>query len=229
MSSFVGLVSMSLPDRRILRTPYLSEGCHKVVISDSANVDAGGPRASMLRPGNVLQFKSATGRFVNDGSGETSAQATVTALIAGDATWDNATISVYKNGALVTTVALGAGDDTTDKHVTALNADAKFAANFKASNVGGLLTIQALEQGAQVVVKVTSTLPTAFGVNGTEARGTDGDYVVTVEYADQLNPAGSPAHAKVHTVARGHFDKANLVGLTSDAKSVLLRRGSRFE
>ena len=69
-----------------------------------------------------------------------------------------------------------------------------------------------------------------------DARGAEtagaaagGDYVVTVQHANQLNPLGVAADTRVHVVGRGHFDESNLIGLTSDAKSVLLRRGSRFE
>ena len=91
------------------------------------------------------------------------------------------------------------------------------------------MKVTALEPGAHIGIKVTSSLADAFGASGTEARGTDGDYQVTTEYCDQVGPLGAASHASVHTVGCGHFDESNLIGLTADAKRVLLARGSRFE
>jgi hypothetical protein len=229
--SFTGLASVRMPDRRVLLTPNLSEGWHRTVISEATNVDAGSSPTTLLRPGNVLLRDAATGKHFDDAdSGDASAPASVTALQTADANWASKSVEVYKNGALVTTVALGGADDTDAEVVAALNGNAPFRANFLASVDAARVKVQALEAGSHVAIKVVMpALAAAFSASGTEGRGTDGDYAVTVEYANQLTPLGTAADVKVHAVGRGHFDESNLIGLTADAKSVLLRRGSRFE
>ena len=229
MSAFVGLSSVRFADRRVLITPYLSEGFHRTAISDKGNVDPGSTPPTLLRPGNVLAYSAAAGRFVTTAQGgDPSAPATVVALANADATWPGKTIDVYKDGGLVVSVPLAPNDNADPAVAAELNNSPVFRANFVAS-VGARLTIKALEPGVGTVVKANiQGLPAAFGPNGTEARGTDGDYVVTLEYMTQLNPIGVLVDVKVHAVSRGHFDDANLIGLTQDAKSVLLRRGSRF-
>ena len=230
MSSFVGLGSLKLADRRVLITAPLSEGWHKTVISDRSNVDPGGPRPTLLRPGMVLLYGAASGRYFDDAAqGDPSAPAIVAALASADATWAGKAVDVYKNGGLVVSVPLGPNDNTDAAVAAELNNNAAFRASFLASVVNARVTVAALEPGAHVATKIQiAALPAAFGPAGAEARGRDGDYVVTVGYVNQLNPLGSPSDVQAHVVGRGHFDEANLVGLTQDAKGVLLRRGSRF-
>lgn len=235
MSVPVGFASLSLPDRRILITPNASEGWHKTIVSDSTNADSGGPRSSMLRPGNVLLKDDTTGQYFDDAtSGDISARASVSASETADADWQSKTITLTIDGVDIVTVTLGAGDDTDAEVVTALNANATFAAHAEADVNAVRVRVRLKEPGDDHELKISSDLATAFGASGTTGRGTDGDWAVCVEYVDQLDPAGSAADAKAHVVGCGHFDESNLIWggsatLHQDFKRVMLKRGARFE
>jgi len=230
MSEFVGLASVKLADRRILITPNLSDGWHRTVVSEKTNVDGGSTPNTLLRPGNVLLYDAATGKYFDDAVG---GDASTPAVVDGTATanWASKVVTLIIDGQTIIAVTLAAGDDTAAEIVTALNANATFRAHAIASNpAGATVRVTSLRVGAEVHMKLTGDHADVFGgAAGTEARGTDGDFVVTVEFANQLNPVGVSADAKVHVVGRGHFDESNLINLTADAKRVLLRRGSRFE
>jgi len=230
MSKFVGLASVKLADRRILITPNLSEGWHRTIVSEKTNVDGGSTPNTLLRPGNVLLYDAATGKYFDDAvSGDLSTQAQVDGTHT--ANWASKNVTLEIDGVPVITFALSAGANVLATAVSDLNANGTFRAHAIASNPSGsTIRVKSIRMGAEVHMKLSGDHADVFGgAAGTAARGTDGDYVVTLEYASELNPVGVSADAKVHVVGRGHFDESNLINLTADAKRVLLKRGSRFE
>lgn len=210
----------------------------KCVTSDSGNADSGSTPTTRMRPGNVLVKRTSTGRYVeaNDSNGDRSTPPSVSSAEAADTDWDGTTITVYLNGTLVATVVLAGSDDSTSEVVTALNT-AFAAANLPIVASGlnaAVLVVKAHPGGGNVSLRVESTLATAFATAGgagsyAEDVGLDADYVVTLEYADQVNDDGTAIHADVLVAQRGYFDASNLINLTADAKAVLRRRGSRFD
>lgn len=237
-TQFVGTSSLSLPDKRILKkTPLPRDRVD--VVSDSTNADSGGPRSTMLRPGNILIKDTTTGKYFDDTtSGDGSTQASVASAAAAGATWASKTVELQIDGVSIVTVTLGALDDTTSEVVTALNANGAFRANAIASGAdGAVVTIKSLRKGASVHLKVIGNHADVFTIAGTAARGTDGDWVVTTEYCDQLDPLGNTKDARVSAVRAGVFDEANLVWagaagaatIPEDAKRVMIARGAKFE
>lgn len=239
MSQAIGTANLSIPDRRVLMQPALEKD--KIdVISASTNVDSGGPRTTMLRPGTILLKGASDNKWYDDETGgRASAPATISSSEAPDADWQSATITLTIDGVAVVTVTLGAADDTIAELVTALNANAAFRANAIASDSGAadLVKIDAIDPA--VHLKVTSSLATAFGADGKEAFPTEADIAVITEYCDQLNPLGTAADARVSAVRAGVFDESNLLWQGAaisatvddwpDMRRILVQRGSRFE
>jgi len=194
------------------------------VVLDSGNTDAGSTPTSRFRPGNVIVKRTSTGRYVeaDDTNGDRCTAPSVVSAEDVDGDWKGKTITLTLNGAAIVTVTLDAGDDDKTKVVTSLNASGPFRANALASADGNKVKVTALQTGADVYLKVTSNLATAFGANGQEARGTDADYRVTAAYAD-LAIDGSAVHAPVATILRGNFDVTKLVNLTDEAAAVFSR------
>lgn len=240
MSTPIALVTGTRTARRVLMDGgRLSAGWEIAGTIKSANVDAGNSamRTTILRPGNIL-LKGADGLWYDDvTTGVPSAGAIVRSAEAPDADWQSATITLTVNGIAVVTVSLGAGDDTIAEVVTALNADSAFRAWAIASDNGAddLVKITLIEPGAERQVKVTSSLSSAFGADGTEAHGTDGDWAVLPNYLDMFDGNGVVANQQgIQLLRRGHFDESNLIWtgaatLPADFKRIMLARGSFFE
>lgn len=237
MDQAVNATRLPLPDRRVCTRAPLQKD-RTTVISDSTNVDASGPRTTMLRPATILLYDAATGRFFDDAtSGDASAPAVASSLIAGSAACDNATITLFIDGVSIVTVTLGGADDTTSEIVTALNANAVFAAHAIAAGAdGAVLTITLRDP--ERAIKVTSSATTFFPAAGVLANPTEADVVVTLDYCDQLDALGNVANARVEATRAGTFDESNLLwqgaAATSaaayqDFKRILMKRGSRFE
>lgn len=235
MSGFIGTSSMAIPDRRVLFRPALEKD-QIVVVSEKTNQDAGAPRASMLRPGNALLKHASDGKFYDDlVNGAPSTQASVTSLEAPHAGWQGSTVTLSVDGVVIVAVVLGGADDTQAEVIAVLNGNTTFRAHAIASDGGSnKVKVTLLEPGAEHEIKVSSSLAAAFGAAGQSAFGTDGEWVVTTEYADHQDPLGNVKDARVHAVRAGIFDESNLVfggasALPQDLKRVLRRRGSRFE
>jgi hypothetical protein len=233
--SLPGPISRTLTSRRhVINTQGMEYGSD--VVSDSGNVDSGSSPTTLLRPGNVLVLRTSTGRYVeaNDANGDRSTRAAVVSAETPDADWASDTFTFYLNGALVATVASGAADDTPAEIVTAFNAGFAAAnAPLFASTGGTTVTVSVQEGGAHNNLRIESTLVTAYGTAGgagsfSEASGTDADYRVTDDFADQLDSAGAAGHVPVRNLVRAFFDSSELINLTADAQGVLTRRGARF-
>ena len=112
--------------------------------------------------------------------------------------------------------------------VTALNANALFAANFIASTVANRVTVKSLRAGADIYIKVTSTLSTAFGASGQEDQGSDADYVILDEYVDTKDTNGAAVTPLAVGWPVGDFLTTNLRNLTAEAKATMMRQGSFF-
>lgn len=240
---FFGAASLSIPDRRVLMQPAHDKD-KIVVLSDSTNVDAGGPRTTMLRPGNVLIAGASDSQWFDDTSGgQASAVASITGTVS-DAS-SNAgfgkTLKWTVNGGVEQTVTMGsttASHDTNAEIVSTLNASALFAADLIADESGNFVRIRAKRIGDYFTV-TAGTINAVLGfTDNTIVRPTEADYVVTVEYCDQLDALGTAADARVAAVRAGIFDLSNLVyagaALTSgaiyaDFRRVMEKRGSRFE
>lgn len=202
------------------------------VTLDSTNTDSGSTPASRFRAGNVVILRTSTLRYVeaNDTNADSMAAATVRSAEAPDADWQSATITVSADGQAVIIVTLGATDDTVAEVVTALNADAIFAANFIAADAGAgdEVDITALEGGAGKFILVESSLATAFGAAGTTGIGTDPDVRVMEEVVDLVDRDNVAINESGVASFVGDYDESVLINLTDEAKAVLLRRGASF-
>jgi hypothetical protein len=181
--------------------------------------------------GTVVVKKTSTGKYylADDASnGDRNTGAVVTASETADADWKSKTITLTINGREVVTVTLGAGDDTDAEVKDALNADATFKLWAVASVAGSRVVITSLQTGADVVMKITSNLSTAFGANGTSAQGVDADYRVTHLPVDLKDLNAAAVDGTVPTVVAGRFRSSVLSNATAEAKAVLTRRGSQF-
>lgn len=211
-----------------------------VVTLDSTNADAGNTPTHRMRAGNIVILRTSTGRYVeaDDANADALTPATVSAIETADAGWQSTTITTTIRGGVSFDVVLGAGDDTDAEVVTALNANAVFAANCIADESGGFVRIRTLEAGAEAQLHVNSTLATAYGANGIADNGTDPDVRVMLELASLQDKEGTAINADANTARKGHFDESALIvggavaSLTDqnyiEAKAVLLRRGSIF-
>lgn len=227
MPQVPGLQSVTQSRRRV-RWNARGSDADRSIILDSGNTDTGSTPATRFREGNVVVYKTSITQFVeaNDSTGDRNTQATVTAAETADSDWRGATITCKYKGVQITVVTLATTDDTDAEVVTALNADADFAAWFVASTVASRVTIKSLEAGADVHIEVTSSLSTAFGASGTTAFGTDADYAITLADTDLVDSDGTAVDATVRAAVTGDFDESNLVNLTAEARATLSRRGA---
>ena len=225
-----------------LTTSELDEARHRLttrgaekdqaIVLDSTNTDAGNTPTFRFRPGNVVVLETATGRYreANDATGDNSAAAAVTSAEVPDAGWQSATITTNINGQDVVIVTLAATDDTVAEVVTALNANAIFAANFIADDNGGSPRITSLIAGSGISLLVTSSLATAYGAAGTEDQGEDADYRITERAVDLEDGNGVAINQQVNASFMGDYDTSVLLNLTADARRVLESvRGSSFD
>lgn len=240
---FISVASLSIPDRRVLMQPALQKD-KTVIVSASTNVDASGPRTTLLRPGNVLIKGASDLLWYDDTSGgQASATASVTGTVS-DASSNAGFGKTFKwtvNGGVEQTVTMGsttASHDTNAEIVVILNASALFAADLIADESGNYVRIRA-KRGTDYFKITDGTINAVLGfTDNTIVRPTEADYAVTTEYCDQLDPLGTAAAARVNAVKAGVFDLSNLVfagaALTSgsiygDFRRVMEKRGSRFE
>lgn len=242
---FFGAASLSIPDRRVLMQPALDRD-KVVILSDSTNVDASGPRTTMLRPGNVLIQGASDSQWFDDTTGgQASAVASVTGTVSdasSNAGFGKTFKWTYRYG-VEHTITMGsttASHDTNAEIVALLNANAYFSADLIADESTNYVRIRARRAGSEEFFKITDgTINAVLGyTDNTIVRGSDADYAVTTEYCDQLNPLGTAADARVQAVRAGVFDLSNLIfagaALTSgsiygDFRRVMEKRGSRFE
>lgn len=208
------------------------------VVLKSTVTDAGATPTSTIRKGNVIVKKTSDGLYYAD-DGTTNAagadrntQASVTALITADATFDSKVISVFVDGVALPPITLGSGDDTDAEVAVALNANAIFAANCVASVVASRVVIKTLRSGRLTSLKVSSNLTTAFGANGTTSHGTDADYLVTEEEVSTLDITGAAVNTPVKTSRKAYYKESALCSsngaISDEAKTVLFRNGARF-
>lgn len=199
---------------------------------DSGDTDSGATPTWRIRPGNVMVKVTSSGRYVeaNDTAGDAPTAPAVLAAEAGDDDWKGAVVTLWRNGVSVVAVTLGGSDNTTALVNTALNANAIFAANAIASASGSptKTLITGLVGGADQTLKVTCDLASAFGANGTDDVGSDPDYVVTETEVDLQDRNGTAIHQDVPVSRLGDYDESELINLTSEARRVLLSRGSTF-
>ena len=234
--------SLTLPGREIKKGP-LPAPIYKSVMVKSTVTDAGDTaiRTTVLRPGMILVLKTSDGLYyaddgvANASSADRDTPASVSASETADGDWASKTITVTVDGGPSATVTLGGADDTDAEVVTALNADAGFIKlGVIADASGSRVRIHTVEAGSHKTLFVTSNLTTAYGSAGTEAVGTDADYVVLHDYCDMLdqNAVASDAVAKVVVCARfdtSLFLPANTTDCVhAQAKAVLRRNGSLF-
>lgn len=229
MPPLPGITTTTDTDRRILIDDQGLKHAPSGVL-DSSNTDSGSSPATRFRRGNVVILRTSTGRYVeaNDANADSPAPASVSASETADTDWQSAVISITVDGGVTFTVTLAATDDTDAEVVTALNANAVFAANCIADVNGGVVRIRTLEAGDDKHLLVSADLTTAFGASGTSDSGTDPDVRVVNENVDLIDEDGAAAHAEAAMLFAGHFDESNLINLTAEARAVLAKRGSIF-
>lgn len=238
-----GLVTFSRPARRVRVSNYPMVPAEEVVIQ-SDQVDAGNTafRTTFLRPACVLAKRTSSGEYVlaSDTNADHQAAASVATLITnpGSAGWNGNVIILGHWGTL--TVALSGAN--TDAAVAAAIIAAAAALNpesmapVTAVDTTGEVTVYNTDKGAGTWLKcyhatVDGMFNSGHGVvdGAAGAIGTDPEILVTEDYVDMLNGAGVATAAASGPVTRaGHYDAANLLGLTAEAAAVLLKRGSRF-
>lgn len=243
-SQFLGSASLSIPDRRVLMREPLD--VEKVMVqSDSTNVDASGPRTTMLRPGTILLKGASDSVWYDDVSGgQASAVASITGTVS-DASSNAGFGKTFKwkfMGGVEQTVTMGsttASHDTNAEIVALLNADADFSADLIASESTNYVMIRAKRAGESFQI-TDGTINAVLGfTDNALVQPTEADFVVTIEYCDQLNALGTAADCRVAAVRCGVFDESNLLwagaAATSggavwlDFKRIMKQRGARFE
>lgn len=223
--------------------PFLLSDARKVQGNDvrlkgGVTTDFPATGEKVMPAGAVVVKKTADGLYylADDGvNGDRNTAAAIDSLEKPDADWKSKSITwavTYPDGkAFGGTVTLGADDDSIAEVVTALNGDAAFAAHLVASDAGAsdLLTITTVAKG-KVHLALSSDLATVYGDGVTlEDEGAEADYRVTYEQRDLTKPGGAARDSSfVPTLLAGHFDESSLVGLTVEAKAVLMSRGSLF-
>ena len=236
--------SHSLTPVAFLRTGFRTVQGNDVVLAGGQVTDypsAGGKRA---RAGTVVVKETGDGLYyLADGAdgisaGDLNTAAVVTSVEAPDADWKSKTITwtlfaddLEESGS----VLLGAGDDTIAEVVTALNANAAFAARFVASDsgAGDLLVVTSLRKG-KITIRLSADLDTVFAsddgaTSSDEASGAEADYRVITEDRDLIDINGDDADSRlVPSLLAGDFFTANLSNLSNEAKAVLGGRDSSF-
>ena len=201
------------------------------VILDSGLSDSGSTPTFRIRPGNCVVKKTSSGTYVaaNDATGDRCGPASVSALEAASAAWNSLAITFTVDGGVPFSVTLQAGTGTNAAAVTDLNNNAIFAANCIADVSGGFVRIRTNPggEGATLLVNAASRAA-AFGANGTGGQGTDADYVVTEDFGDTKDLNAAAVNVSVPASKCGSFVAANIINLTSEARAVLTRRGSKW-
>lgn len=222
----------------------------KSTVTDTGAVADGLPRDTILRPGMVLGKKASDGLFypADDVSnvGNICQPASVSSLIAIAATAASKVFKYKVNGGPELSVTMGAGDNTCDLVVAALNADPAFAGNLIADKVAtpvaNTLRIRTVRAGVTEYFEITDgNFNDQGGVandtfaDNTKAGGSDGDYRVLglgaggfEDHLDMLGRDGAVADQGAPNVLAGEFDESQLLNSTPEAKAVLARRGSIF-
>lgn len=231
MADIFGEQSSTYEERRAV---LVQQGTRmRTVVLDSGNVDSGATPTTRLREGNVLVKRTSTGKYIeaNDTNGDRNLPPIVTASETADDDWESGDISVYKNGAFLVTVSMGANDDTDTEVAAALNADATFRAHAIASVANSRVVITGIEAGGEQSLKVVhDDNAAAFGSSGTEEEGSWADYGVLARPADQTDENGSASDTQAPIVyAKGRFRESQLINLTADARQALIARGCVFE
>jgi hypothetical protein len=200
------------------------------VVLRATALDLGNNPTWRVRKGFVIVKNSQDGLFsvAGDPQADKNLGAVVTALMSADATWPGKTITLSIRGRQIVTVAVGANSNTDALVVADLTANATFAQYAVAAVVNQRVQIMSLDAGAEVVMKIASNLPTAFGANWTDGAGKDADYRVTAEPVDLVDPTGASANNTVQTSLKAYYCEAALLGLTGEARAVLSRRGAIF-
>lgn len=230
--------SVSITGRKVLHNRIGVEQGPTAVLENTC-ADSGSTPTTRMRPGNVIVKRASSGEYVeaNDSNGDRCTPAAVTALETADDDWESGVIRITGHwGTIDVTLA---GTDDTDAEVvaainTALAAVDPEQGPCKASVSGSRVVITNRDKGAGTYLEVYhTTVSTAFGAAGASTTmdvGEDADYLVIDEgeYPDMVDEQGTARSAPVRTLQRGNFVTANLINLTSEARAVLSRRGSRF-
>lgn len=236
MSTLPGMVEFPRPARRVTVAKWPREEAEEVVI-EAGQIDSGNSafRTSFLRPGYVLVnhitdadvYVAAT-----DADAKHQTQAAVSTLITNPAGGGfDGVVTIQGHWGSFTVTLSG---DNTDAAVAAAIIAAAAALNpesqapITAADTTGEVTITNKDKGAGTWLKAThATVATMFGASGQSSYGVDPDVLVTEKYVDMLNgAAASVAAASGEVLRKGAFDATNLINLTAEAASVLLKRGS---
>lgn len=221
--------STTIAGRRVLVDDSITPECQSVTL-DSSNTDAGSTPTHRFRPGNVVGRRASTGRFIeaNDSNVDVATQPAITS--SGHADGNGVIAVVGNHGTISVTTTTGAGTEA--NNATDLNANAAFAAHYVASSGGGELTITARGAGKDEWFYVDAASRDAAGFaegvsNG--VYGEDGQYGVTLEYADLKDDEGTAVHAECLVAFKGNFDASNLINLTAQARAAMKKQGARFD
>ncbi|HZV02568.1 MAG TPA: hypothetical protein VFF73_38030 [Planctomycetota bacterium] len=225
-----GIILVVFSDTSPIKSELAFEGAPDALLDPSCT-DPGNQPPWRFRAGAVVVWKSATSTFVpaDDPTGDRNQPATVTALVAADATWAGKNVEINFDGGPTVVVPLGAQSNTNALVIADLLKDLHVAGNLLVDEFNGLLRARTTEAGAEKSIKINMpALATAFGAAGTLGAGVDADYRVTLADGDLIDDSGAPAKSVVTCCRKAHFNTAKLRNLTPEAKMVLLRRGAFF-
>jgi len=226
-----GIVLAVFSDTSPIKSELAFEGAPDAVLDPSCT-DPGNQPPWRFRAGAAVVMRTATNTFVpaDDPTGDRNQPATVTALVAADATWSGKVVAFNVDGGPEFDVPIGAASNTNALVIADLAKDPRFAANLVGDEVNGLLRIRTLGTGADRTVKVNMpALATAYGANGIVGAGADADYRVTLADADLIDGSGAPAKSTAACCRKGHFRTAKIRNFTPEAKVVFIRRGAFFD
>ena len=198
---------------------------------DSTVVDARSNPTSLIREGLVVVLVDADDNYIlaDTAGGDRNASASVSAAETADGDWQNTTITVTVDGGRSFDIVLGGADDTDAEVVTALNANAVFAAHCVADVSGARVRIRTREAGAHKHLLVSGSVASMFGAAGTADAGADADYRVIEKHLDMRDPiSGTAVDSPAESSIVGHYDESALSSLSAEARATLSRRGSIF-
>jgi hypothetical protein len=225
-----GIVTAIFSDTSPLKSELAFEGAPDAVL-DPSNTDPGNQPTWRFRAGACVVFRAASATFVeaDDPTGDRNQPATVTALVAADATWSGKTVELNLDGGPAFDITIGPASNTNALVIADLAKDPRFAASLVGDEQNGLLRIRTLEAGVPKTLKVNMPqLAAAYGAAGISAQGSDADYRVTLADGDLVDGSGAPAKATVACCRKGHFNAQKVRNLTLEARVVLVRRGAFF-
>lgn len=220
-------LTVTPPNWKLRAQPFVPGSA---IVVDAIVQDMSSTPTWRIRPGNVLVKRSSSQTYVsaNDPNGDRCGPATVNALVQADAAWGGTTIAIVINGGVRVPTQLAATDTTNALVAARLTANPALASLVSVTVAGNLIRIRSLVGGRETAIWIGSTLPAAFGPNGSSAVGTDADYRVLEDFCDVQDAAGSPVAAIGTTSLAAYYAKENLVNLTPEAQVVLSRNGSFF-